>query len=193
MLKTVSMALGLSLLASTAMAADLPRRSAPPVPVFVAQPTTGFYVGVRGGYAFTAEDYVLGASVGYDFGAIRTELAYDYLGGRKDYVYDYGYGYYGRATSINLLTGNLILEHTMGNWTPYLLAGAGVAFTNGNGYGFRYDDTVGVYVLGGGLRYSITSNLDVDARYRYVNTFESGWAMRRDGEHIGTIGVNYRF
>lgn len=54
-IKSVSTALGLALLSTTAMAADLPSRRAPPVyvpPPVPAFTWTGFYVGAQAGYEF---------------------------------------------------------------------------------------------------------------------------------------------
>lgn len=54
-IKSVSTALGLALLSTTAMAADLPSRRAPPVfvpPPIPAFTWTGFYVGAQAGYEF---------------------------------------------------------------------------------------------------------------------------------------------
>jgi outer membrane immunogenic protein len=53
-MRTFWIALGLTALATSAMAADLPRKAPPAAPIQTVQPIswTGFYVGVHAGYSW---------------------------------------------------------------------------------------------------------------------------------------------
>lgn len=164
---------------SMAVAADLPSRMAPPAPVFTATApaaATGFYAGVRGSYATEFEKGAVGANVGYEYGSLRFEGAYDRLG-------------LGKA-GVNMLTGNVIYGYKLGNLTPYVLGGAGFA----SGQGFQFDVNHAVYNVGGGVRFAVTEKIELDGRYRFVQ------AIRKDGvtgerayDHLLTAGVNYKF
>lgn len=175
MKKMLAAAVAFSLLAGSAMSADLPKRHVAPVAPMTTtvdpNAVTGFYLGAGGGYAFNSNRYDVNVSGGYDLGYVRLEADYDYLGKRN-------------ADAVHALTGNALFEYSFTNgFTPYVLVGAGVTFDS-------FADRVAVYNVGGGLRYSLTRNLDLDARYRYVDTIEK---TKGSGEHIATIGVNYRF
>jgi Opacity protein and related surface antigens len=172
-MKKIFAAIALTLFAGSAIAADLPKRVLVPASYTVAvdpNSITGFYLGAGGGYAFNAENYVFNARGGYDFGYVRLEADYDYLGNRH-------------RDGLNLVTGNALFEYSFNRITPYALVGTGVVF---NEFGNRE----GVYNVGGGVRYNVTSNVEVDGRYRYVDTINQ---TRRDGEHVTTLGVNYKF
>jgi len=164
----------------TAFAADLPSRTRAPIPVFVESSTTGFFAGVRAGYGFNAHLPVLGANVGYDFGLVRAELNYDRLG------IDHG---------ANLFTANAIGQYRLGALTPYVLAGVGYANVSKNLW-FLPTYNTAVWNVGGGARYNLTSNIAIDARYRYVQGFKDynfPLYNSRLREHILTAGVEYRF
>lgn len=163
---------------ATAFAADLPPRRpatlAPVAPVFT---QTGFYVGGHIGYAYRGEQLALGANAGYDFGLVRLEVGYDNFGSN------------GRTS--NLISGNVLLENTYGRFTPYVLAGAGFRFYDDS---IKWNDRVGVYIVGAGLRYSLTQSIDLDGRYRFIAPMErNNTLLGRDAEHVTTLGVSYRF
>lgn len=174
--------LGLALVAGLAFSAgafasDLPAKTAPRA-VFTETPATvsGFYAGVRGTYATELEKGALGANVGYEYGSFRVEANYDRLGLGKN--------------GVDLVTGNAIYGFKMGNLTPYGLIGAGVA----NVDGFKVSMDRAVYNVGGGVRFAVTENIELDGRYRFVQ------AIRKDGvtgerayDHLLTAGVNYKF
>ena len=63
---------------------------------------------------------------------------------------------------------------------PYALAGVG----------YRLSDVKNepVWNAGLGVRYEVTSNIEVDGRYRYLSDFK-----RNRDENILTLGVNYKF
>jgi opacity protein-like surface antigen len=177
--KSLGAALALAFMSSAVLASDLPSRAAAPAPVFTAAPAavTGFYAGVRGSYATELEKGAVGANAGYEYGNLRFEGNYDRL----------GLG----STGVNLATGNVIYGYKLGNLTPYVLGGAGVAGKDGD---FKLDVNHAVYNVGGGVRFAVTEKIELDGRYRFVQ------AIRKDGvtgerayDHLFTAGVNYKF
>lgn len=170
--------LALALLSSAAFASDLPARTAAPAPVFTAAPAavTGFYAGVRGSYATELEKGAVGANAGYEYGNFRVEGDYDRLG-------------LGKA-GVNLATGNVIYGYKVGNLTPYVLGGAGLAGRDGD---FRFDVNHAVYNVGGGVRFAVTEKIELDARYRFVQAVKKDAAGDRAYDNLFTAGVNYKF
>lgn len=157
---------------TSAMAGDLPsRKQAPAAPVVTSD--SGFYAGLRGGVVFT-DNVTIGAGVGYQFSRfIRAEANYDYLNNDKNNV---------NGLSSSVATGNLIGQYPLAQWglTPYALAGVG----------YRWADIKNepVWNVGAGVRYAVTQNVEVDARYRYISSF----ANERQGNAF-TLGLNYKF
>ena len=157
---------------SSAMAGDLPnRKQAPAAPVVSSD--SGFYAGVRGGVVFT-DNLTIGAGAGYQFNRfIRAEANYDYLNNDNNKT---------NGLSSSLATGNLIGQYPFETWglTPYALAGVG----------YRWSDAKNepVWNVGAGVRYDVTKNVELDARYRYVSSFQN----ERQGNAF-TLGLNYKF
>jgi opacity protein-like surface antigen len=58
------------------------------------------------------------------------------------------------------------------------------------GVGYRFSDAKNeaIYNVGAGVRYELTSNIDIDARYRYVTDFK-----RKQDENVITVGGSYKF
>jgi len=86
--------------------------------------------------------------------------------------------------------GNLVASQRLGETAvnPYVLAGAGVGW---NAFGERgTGDNLALYNVGGGVRLNLVSNIDLDARYRYVGAFNSGETYN---QHMVTGGLNIRF
>jgi opacity protein-like surface antigen len=151
-------------------AADLPKRSAPVAPVVASE--GGFYAGANAGLARTENDATFGASLGYQFNK--------YL--RAEGTYDYRYNEDNSRTKLSSSTalGNLIVQYPIGAFTPYALAGAG----------YRWSDLKNeqVWAAGGGVRYAVTRNVEVDGRYRYIANYDN----KRDNS-VFTVGLNYKF
>jgi len=91
-------------------------------------------------------------------------------------------------------------------FTPYIGAGAGVAWVKGNNIGTMLttsvddNDTVFAYQGIAGVEYDVTSNLKADLAYRYFRTadtsFTSAAATTIDGDyenHSITLGLRYVF
>ena len=154
------------LMSTAAFAADLPSRtSAPAAPVVAQLP---FFVGVTAGGVFNRQPS-LGAVAGYEINPyIRGEVAYDHF-----FSYE-------SNRAVDNLVGNAIVQYPVGAFTPYVLAGAGYA------WGKTADEAI--YNVGGGVRYTLTRNIDIDARYRYINNYDNGRAT-----NVGTLGISYRF
>ena len=162
--------------------APLPTPPAAPVPAPAPMTLTGVYLGGNMGSNFQDNtDYTLGAVVGWQFHRnLAAEITYDYIR-------------LGNDTNMNdgqMVMGNLVASQRLGNTsiTPYVLAGAGVGW---NGMGERgTGDNLALYNVGGGVRVNLVSNIDVDARYRYVGAFND----TADGnQHVLTAGLSIRF
>lgn len=140
---------------------------------------TGIYLGANAGSNFRdSSDYQLGGLVGYQFHRnFAGEITYDY----------------NRQTNGNdgqMVMANLVASQRLGETaiTPYALAGAGVGW---NAFGERGDGAnLALYNVGAGIRLNIVSNVDLDARYRYVGAFNSGETYN---QHMLTGGLNIRF
>lgn len=164
-----------SAIATSAVAADLPSRTTAPLPPQrpVATSDAGFYAGVRGGIVFT-DNITAGVGAGYQFNRfVRAEGNYDYLNNDKNTT---------NGLSSSVVTGNLIGQYPFSSvpLTPYVLAGVG----------YRWSDAKNepVWNVGAGARYAVTQNVELDARYRYVSSFQN----ERQGNAF-TLGLNYKF
>ena len=163
---------------SAVSAADLPSKGDPVAPVKPsATESTDFYVGGS-----------IGSKAAWNqnpwYGSLRANAR---LGWElNDFVrvegdYDYAWNEASRLRS-HTVTTNAIGQYKIGfvPVVPYALAGVG----------YRWSETKNepVYVAGAGVRYDITSNIEADARYRYITD-----RNRHRDENVITIGVNYKF
>lgn len=179
MKKTIS-ALALTLIATSAIASDIPSRIAPiapvaPVAAFVSDPRG--WVGVNGGFSvhdgFNRESpWTFGIVGGYNV----TRLAVVNLG--VEATYDYKKG------NTHTAIGNVITSIPVGSFTPYVLAGVGYRWDNS---GMRAINE-GVWSVGAGVKYAITRNVELDARYRHIEDFN----LARPDDRV-TLGVNFKF
>jgi hypothetical protein len=173
-MKTFISAIVATVVATSAYAADLPRRTAAPAPVFTQTPVSGFYVGVNGGVSFSDfdnRDAIAGGTVGYEFNRnFRGELNVSNRFGS-----DQG----------QIVTADAIVGVPVGAFTPYALVGVGYGF---NGLG-RNGDPASLWSVGGGVRYGLSRNVELDARYRYTRQFND----ERLDSNATTFGLNFRF
>lgn len=164
--------------AGSAYATDLPRRTAPvaPAPIFTQQPLTGFYVGVNTGVAFNDSfdnrDAIVGGTFGYEFNR--------FLRGEVNVSNRFG------TDNGQSVTADAILGVPVGRFTPYTFVGLG--------YGFNYlgkpdGDPAALWSVGGGVRYELTQNWELDARYRFSRQFDH----TNIDNSAATLGLNYRF
>lgn len=168
------------LAANRAPAAPAPAPAAPaPAPASAGMNLSGIYLGVNTGSNFLdGQDFRVGAVAGYQFHRnLAAEIAYDY-------------NRLANGDNGQMVMGNLVASRQLGATavTPYVLAGAGVGWNAlGND---RNGNNLALYNVGGGVRLNIVSNVDIDARYRYVGAFDS---EQTSNQHIVTGGLNIRF
>lgn len=172
-MKKSFLAIAAVVMSSAAWAADLPSRTAAPLPPERPVSDSGFYAGVRAGVVFT-DNVTVGAGAGYQFNRfVRAEANYDYLNNDKNKI---------NGMSSSVATGNIVGQYPLTAYplTPYVLAGVG----------YRWSDAKNepVWNVGAGLRYGVTKNVELDARYRYVSSFQN----ERQGNAF-TLGLNYKF
>lgn len=158
-----------SAFAGSAFAADVPSRTVPLPPVRPAFVEPQFYVGAFAGGSVN-HDTRAGLNAGWQPNPfMRVEALYDY-GWRNNSAYN-----------SNSLVGNVIAQYPFGRVTPYALAGTGYRWTK--------DRDEAIWNVGGGLRYSITTNVEADLRYRYI----SNYSGTKTNDNVVTFGLNYRF
>jgi opacity protein-like surface antigen len=186
-----------SLLASvamiaTAVAADLPSKAAPAAPTAASVfGLDGFYVGANTGGNFAKPShagvdntpYTLGVVGGYEWNRyFRTEATFDYTSKNSPVTTNSG----------ETVFANAIIQYPAGyGFIPYALAGVGVGYnTWGNGKGGLVAGAKELYNVGGGVRYAISKNIELDARYRYINNINS---TKVENNNVVTFGANYKF
>jgi opacity protein-like surface antigen len=173
-MKNVFVALAAITMTTAAVASDLPRRTSAPAPVFTQAPLTGFYAGVNAGASWDNRDAtgVAGVTVGYEFNQfLRAEVNGLSRFGSRD----------GQAVTVDGILGVPV-----GRFTPYALVGVGVGF---NSFNDSSRDADLIWSVGGGVRYSVTQNWELDARYRHIQNFDT--TLRNND--ITTLGVTYKF
>lgn len=149
-----------------------------------AQNTTrlqGVYVGANVGTNFLdRSDVTVGAVAGYQFTPVwGAEVTYDYqrfnsAAAFRDAQQVFVNGTYGRTVS---------------GVTPYVLAGVGLGWNNlgTNSTG----DAQTLYNVGAGVRVPVVARVDLDARYRYLGTFNANQNL--PNAHVATVGARFRF
>lgn len=105
----------------------------------------------------------------------------------NDYVRleaDYDHGFNPVASTTDTLAGNGILQYKISGTklTPYALAGAGYQWQNGG-------VNQGVWNVGGGTRVDLTTGVDLDVRYRYVQ----GLTNATISSSVVTFGTTFKF
>jgi opacity protein-like surface antigen len=75
---------------------------------------------------------------------------------------------------------NIVPSFALGPVTPYVLGGVG--------YRMSVLNDEAVYNWGGGIKYNLTKNFEVDARWRRIDNFDNNSKDDR-----ATLGVNYKF
>lgn len=205
---------GLALIASAAVAADLPRRTAPVAPAFTAAPVftwTGFYAGVNAGYGFgkptgagsgiwdNTDGFVGGGQIGYNqqFNqfvlGIETDLQGTGMSGKQS-----GAGVAGDKSRIPYFgTVRARAGYAIDRFMPYVTGGfayggshvvtAAVGKTDNVNYG---------WTIGGGVEYAFTNNITAKVEGLYVDLADKGVAGgRKYGNEFGVVraGLNYKF
>ena len=182
-------------LASSASAADLPRKSVPqqfiqPLPIFT---WTGFYVGINGGYLFdtgnsgrsgfgnssSGDGFSIGGTLGYNYQignvvlGLEGDLAYVELNGRNNSAFGGGNGF--GSNDMNYLgTVRGRIGYAIDRFLIYGTGGLAFADQKNNanfgGFGRSSNDDVKFgYTLGAGVEYAFTNNWSVKAEYLYYD------------------------
>jgi outer membrane immunogenic protein len=209
-MKKVLLAALMAGVASSALAADLPTRKAPPAPqVYAAPPVfswTGFYVGLNGGWG--------GGSSGGDFGSPTGGL----VGGTVGYNYQVGQfvaGLEGDWDWADLNKNGSILGNPYSNKVDQLLtarARAGFAMDRAllyvtGGYAgaedkvsmpgfFSSTDWRSGGAFGGGIEYAFTNNISAKAEYIYAPFQSKSYVPGAKSDldlSLVRAGLNYKF
>jgi hypothetical protein len=151
--------------------------------------------------------FAIDAGVGYDFGAIRTELTYSYNRASFNDVSVRGDSYDFDASSSGVVNkndvfGSVYFDVPFGRWTPYI--GGGIGYSNVSTPGFTISDyrfdsrTRGLFGWQGkvGIAYGIDYNWDVYAEgvYQGASGFYDGDIRFGSFNNWGgKLGFRYRF
>lgn len=212
---SIAAGLGAALIATTAFAADLPRKSAPVAPVMARVPTftwTGFYVGVNAGYGFgqytgrsapnfkDPSGFVGGGQIGYNYqigqfvvGA-ETDLQYADLRARNSAA-----GVAGSKARIPYFgTVRARAGVAIDRFMPYVTAGYAYGGSDVTVPGTGKSSTMHHgYVVGGGLEYAFTNNLTAKVEGLYVDLSDKRvlGGAGKIGAEAGIIraGINAKF
>ena len=193
MKKTLASLLASVALLGTALAADLPSKTAPAVPAAATSAfgLGGFYVGGNVGtnyakfadYTWNTSPYTIGAVGGYEWNRyFRTEATFDYTSKEKPTT----------TKSGELAFVNAVVQYPVGfGVTPYAFAGTGYGFNAwGKGKSAVVDDAKALYNVGAGARYELSKSFELDGRYRYVQSYEG---VKYKNNNIFSVGANYKF
>jgi opacity protein-like surface antigen len=163
--------------ASAANASDLPSKTTPSAPkAVVADTEKNVYGGLNGGFVVT------------DGINKNSPWAIGIVGGYNVYRFS-GITVAGEGTinhskgDVNTFVGNAIAGYDVGFVTPYVLAGLG--------YRNEPHANRDVYNYGGGLKFPITSTIELDGRYRRTEDLKT--TPKSKAEDRVTFGVNYKF
>jgi outer membrane protein OmpA-like peptidoglycan-associated protein len=177
------------------------------------QPFPGFYVGMEGGAnwnfnhsmgfanAYPTTGWAAGAILGYDFVGPRIELEGVF---RQNSTYFTGLGTFGSFNASRDLNqvavmANLLYDFAPGAViTPYIGAGAGVAFVDGMdifGTTTSLSNTVFAYQGIIGVGYNVDSNLriNLDARYHGTTDPASAYGNWNNNNITALLSVTYKF
>ena len=184
MQKTILTALALAASVATASAGDLPsKKTAPLPPARLVEAPLPYYAGVNvGGDVGGQGAFSGGAVAGWTpFKFLSVEGAYDFQYPNSNYMGT------GKTDYKNQLTISALPQYTFNSvpFTAYALAGVGYSWNNVTRNGT-------IYQVGGGVKYSVARNWDIDARYRYVNYFTENDRTAKPENRL-TLGLNYRF
>ena len=178
MFKSIKLAaVSMLALSSVALAADLPSKSAPAAPTAPSLfSETSYYVGgFIGAEPKKVEPWYGSIRGGVNAGYNITSFA------AVEALYEYHYNE-SKALRSNAgyINGIGQLKVPFIPVVPYALAGVG----------YRMSDAKdqAVFNVGAGMKYELTSNIDLDVRYRYVSDFD-----RKFHNNAVTVGGAYKF
>ena len=162
----------------------------------------GFYIGAQGGlnWLLNNQSYVmdtgwaLGGRVGYDFVGPRFEVegTYHYNTGSAVVIFPTGYANVtGRMEQVSVM-GNLLYDFFPGaTVTPYIGAGAGVAFVDANIQGCKMCLTMFAYQGILGVGYNATPAMRIGLEGRYYGTTNPGAYFNNN--IMALLSLSYKF
>ena len=194
--------------ASTAVAADLPRRVETRTPAMVAAPAfnwSGFYLGAHVGGAFAGDSFLgnndarlmAGGQIGVDL-----QFAHNWVVGLEaNYSFvdsdDGGLNFFSNR-NLGSVTGRL--GYTWGAALLYAKGGYAWADTR-RSFGFAGNAGESGYTIGGGLEYMFAPNWSWKIEYQYYDFGNVSFVSPapvvlttfNNEEHTIKLGLNYRF
>lgn len=178
MFKSIKLAtVSLLALSSVALAGDLPSKTTPAAPTAPSiLSETSYYVGgFIGSETKKVEPWYGALRGGVNAGYNVTSYA------AVEAMYEYNYNpLKAQRSNAGYINGIGQLKVPFIPVVPYALAGVG----------YRMSDAKdqAVYNVGAGLKYELTSNIDLDVRYRYVSDFD-----KKFHNNAVTVGGVYKF
>ena len=173
-MKCVKYALIATVIGGSAIAADLPSKDMPRAPTSVTEDNS-WYAGLAVGGIYSENSWYNNARISASFGYEMNSFT------RIEATYDYKHNNHSNDRShTGMVNGIAQMKLPFISVVPYALAGTG----------YRLADVKNeaVWNVGGGVRYEITSNIEIDGRYRYLSDYN-----RHRDENIFTIGATYKF
>lgn len=135
---------------------------------------SGLYVGGYLGAPTDSQGRInVGTDIGFQVGPhVRLEADYDHM--------------WFNTTTGDAVSAQAIAQYRIPNSTvtPYVIAGAGMAFSNGS--------DVGLYDVGTGVRVAVSQSVEADFRYRFVAPMHQNNTVN-NRQNVFTAGLNYRF
>jgi outer membrane protein OmpA-like peptidoglycan-associated protein len=164
-------------------------------------PNPGFYVGAEGGANWLLNNnnfsspvgYAVGGKVGYDFVGPRIELEGMYRNNQRSGVTSAGNYVNGQINQISVMANALYDFFPGAMITPYVGAGAGIAFVDsGIASGCSMCSTQFAYQGMVGIGYNATQNIRVDLEGRYYGTTNPSSNFQNNNIAV-MLGVSYKF
>ena len=192
-----------TLLAAAAALLALPAAANAQSSLFSSNPTNpGLYVGAQGGLNWLLNNnsyqmntgWTAGGVVGYDFVGPRVELEAMYRSnfGTGTVAFPNGYAnIYGQVQQVSVMA-NLLYDFLPGaTITPYVGAGAGIAFVDSSIQGCSLCSTQFAYQGIIGIGWNVNENLRVNLDGRYYGTTNPG--QYNNNTTTTLLGVTYKF
>jgi OmpA-OmpF porin, OOP family len=162
----------------------------------------GFYIGAQGGLNWLLNNqsynmdlgWTAGGKVGYDFVGPRVELEgmYHYNSGNAVVAFPTGYAnVHGRIEQVSVMANVLYDFFPGATITPYIGAGAGVAFVDANIQGCKMCLTMFAYQGILGLGFNATPAMRIGLEGRYYGTTNPGAYFNQN--IMALLSLSYKF
>jgi OOP family OmpA-OmpF porin len=164
----------------------------------------GFYVGPQGGLNWLLNSnnynfdlgYAVGGVIGYDFVGPRVELEGMYRNnyGRANFNFGNFFGNINGTVDQLSAMVNVLYDFLPGAMiTPYIGAGAGIAFVTPAANGCSLCSTQFAYQGMIGVGWNATQNVRVNLEGRYYGTTNGGGLQYQNNNITAMLGVTYKF